>query len=91
MTTFHGRLGEDDSCILEYADHPVISHKSWIFYARSFALSEKQLEHQIRTGMVEVFPDPCSTELFARILLGAGKSRHTPNKIRVILKCQGLI
>lgn len=91
MTTRRDLPNEDYSCLLCHADHPAVSHDSYIIYQRMQFFTVKQLNRMLDRSMAEYIPPPCSDALLAKIRKGAAASRHTPQKCVRLLKEQGLL
>lgn len=82
---------DDDSCVLEIADHPkVIKKRSCIAYRKAIITSDRSLEDMKRSGLI-FMKISVSEETLSRILDGIREGGELPNAHRKILREQGLI
>lgn len=82
----------DKSCPVKKGEHPWVQHDSFVAYGSPlgpYPLAD-MLKLMGSKGLVEPHA-PASPELLGRILEGAFRSKHLPNKIRTLLEQQGVI
>lgn len=82
----------DPACTLQPGEHPFVKKPSFVFYARTTCLTEKQLAEDVQNGGFT--PQAMVTdELLDRIRQGLLNSRFTPEKhkhfLRAYLAMQG--
>lgn len=67
--TFDGRLGNDDTCLIDQGEHPFFCHRSFIHYRRAVLVAVSQLQHDYEQELF-VTKEDMSEELMARIEKG---------------------
>ena len=82
--------GKDESCVLVPEDHPFITHKTIISYARAKCASVEQLS-AIRDAHEMYLEKPVKDDVLSRIRSGMMKSQHSPRGLKKILEVQGLV
>ncbi len=80
----------DTSCELSTGEHPFIVHASCIAYEFAEPILTETLRAKIESGDVRV-REPVTRTILFRILDGAERTRHLPNRCAEILRMQSLI
>lgn len=71
----------DSSCLLDAGDHSFIKHPSYIYYRKAEIFGVESISRNIAEGNFSSH-DPCSDELFQRILKGFEISEELRFKIK---------
>jgi len=90
FTTYQGFGGEDQSCLLDKAEHPFIKHKTYVNYRDAKVVQIHNLEKLQTTGLITRMT-PVTNILLAKILEGAEQSPFLKFEIRKILEDQDII
>jgi hypothetical protein len=80
----------DSSCIVSYGEHPLVPHKSYVFYSEAMCVTLKMLQEGFQRGVLKQQVD-CHEDFLRRILDGAANSKFTPNEVLAVLQEQELI
>lgn len=86
----HSARWQDPACVLEPGDHPFLSKRTSVFYAKARLFSRRELDGFRAAGRVRLF-DPVSPRLLAAIHRGAALSERIASGYRQLLVDQGLI
>ncbi|MBW8015057.1 MAG: hypothetical protein FVQ82_02650 [Planctomycetes bacterium] len=80
----------DEACIVDSGEHPLITHKSFVYYRKALCLTFEQLEKAFSDTLI-IKSEDCSSELLGKILVGAVNTRYLPIEIGQLLEEQSLI
>jgi len=73
-------IPHDPTCILEQGCHNFVTRQSYVAYDRAVVLNSERVATRINDGEFRTL-DPCSEELFARVLTGFATSQFVLPKI----------
>lgn len=78
---------QDPTCIVDVGDHPFITKKTCVYYAKSKIVTSADLETQLSCGSI-ILGEPLSPDLLKKIRDGAAASRRTPFPCKQVLRDQ---
>lgn len=85
-----GTPGHDPTCILRPGDHPFIDRATFVNYGWIRWLPKDALERKLSSKMISP-RDDLQPNILKAVQQGAGESRHTKEKFRMLLIKQGII
>lgn len=84
------RPWQDRSCVLDVGDHPFITKRTCVFYAKAQVFRNAELDAKLSSGQI-VLREPIDQAILARIRAGAAISDRIAFKFRQLLGDQGLL
>jgi hypothetical protein len=75
----------DPACELDVGDHPFIRRRSYVVYAKALATDVSALRRLVEEDEVKI-RDAVREDVLKRIISGLLLSRHTPNRIKGIVR-----
>jgi len=76
----------DNSCILNVGDHPFIKHPRYVYYRKADIFGSDSISRNIAEGNFRIH-DPCSDQVFNKILQGFESSEELRFKIKRFYEC----
>lgn len=71
----------DKTCILNADEHPFIKHSSYVYYKKAEIYGTNSISQNVAQGTFRIH-EPCSDNIFNRILEGFSISEDVTGKIR---------
>lgn len=71
----------DPACVCSVGDHPFIKNDSYVIYNKAEIFGVDSVISNIKKNFAKI-SDPCSDELFIRVLEGFNKSERVKNHIK---------
>lgn len=81
ISTIKQDIDYDLTCIVEVGDHPFVTRPSYIYYRKADIFGADSLSRNVAEGAFQVH-QPCSDELFTRILNGFDISEDVRLKVK---------
>jgi hypothetical protein len=72
---------QDKSCTLDVGDHPFIRHKSWVYFAKAYAISFKDLFDGQRNG-VFIAKERVRNDVLIKIQASAKRTDKLPSELK---------
>ena len=91
ITSCRNPRHDDPACLLNSADHLVITHDSFIGYQFARIDENRTLDNKLSSGQLQLDEAKASRALIAKILLGAAESDRTPFEVYDALEAQGIL
>ena len=90
ISTVKASLPTDSSCIIKPGEHSYVTATSYVVYAAAPVTTCWKIEQGARGGLLS-YSTPMDDDILKRIQVGADRSLHTKQRVRELLRSQGLI
>ncbi len=81
ISTIKPDIDYDRTCIVQVGDHPFVTRASYIYYRKADIFGSNSLSRNVADGTFQAH-QPCSDELFSRILNGFDISEDVRGKVK---------